>query len=177
MKHTPEVRAYYGAKARYTNPEHRDFIPGVRFLFADFMQFYREIGPRPSTSHSLHRKDRKGNYELGNVLWVARVEREHWLAGTPENVAFHSAKARCSNPKHRDFARYGGRGVKFFFIDFQQFYQELGPRPSPDHSVDRKDNLGNYEPGNVRWATKSEQERNKRPGMKRKRKPRKTTPS
>lgn len=47
-------------------------------------------------------------------------------------------------------------------MSFEQFYEHLGPRPTPKHSVDRKNNDGNYELGNVRWATKSEQMKNKR---------------
>jgi hypothetical protein len=70
------------------------------------------------------------------------------------------AKRRCKNGK--DFANYGGRGIEFRFTGFEQFYAELGPRPSPEHSLDRIDNDGHYEPGNVRWATQSQQQKNKR---------------
>jgi hypothetical protein len=56
---------------------------------------------------------------------------------------------------------YGGRGIKFLFTSFEQFLAELGPRPS-GMSLDRIENDGNYEPGNVRWATRSEQVQNRR---------------
>ncbi len=47
-------------------------------------------------------------------------------------------------------------------MDFELFLQEVGPRPSPKHSIDRIDNNGNYEPGNMRWATPEQQQRNTR---------------
>ena len=57
----------------------------------------------------------------------------------------------------------GGRGIKFLFKNFDEFYAELGPRPSEDHTLDRfPDNDGNYEVGNVRWALPAEQLRNRR---------------
>jgi hypothetical protein len=85
------------------------------------------------------------------------------MKGTPELHAFENAKARCTNPNNRKWKDYGGRGIKFLFTCFGEFYLELGERPSPQHSLDRKENNGHYEPGNVRWATKSEQARNQRP--------------
>jgi hypothetical protein len=76
--------------------------------------------------------------------------------------AFLNAKRRCENPNNKRFYDYGGRGIKFLFSSFQEFKDELGPRPSPDHSVDRINNDGNYEKGNLRWSTRSEQQRNSR---------------
>lgn len=75
-----------------------------------------------------------------------------------------SMRARCRDPGHPNFARYGGRGVVVCarWLSFEAFLSDVGPRPSPLHSIDRIDNDGNYEPGNVRWATAAEQNRNKR---------------
>ena len=79
----------------------------------------------------------------------------------PEYHAWWNAKERCTNPEHQRWYTHGGRGIKFLFATFEEFYAEIGPRPSPAHSLDRKNNDGHYEVGNVRWATRSEQQKNK----------------
>jgi hypothetical protein len=76
--------------------------------------------------------------------------------------AFYSAKNRCTNPKHPRFADYGGRGIEFRFGSFEEFFAELGSKPTRNHSVDRINNDGHYEKGNVRWATRKEQVANRR---------------
>jgi hypothetical protein len=80
---------------------------------------------------------------------------------SPEYRSYTNAHTRCTNPKCKDFRHYGGRGIEFRFASFEQFFAELGPRPV-GKTLDRRENSGHYEPGNVRWATRSEQERNKR---------------
>jgi hypothetical protein len=65
----------------------------------------------------------------------------------------------------RQCRRYGGRGITvspLWVNDFQRFYEDVGPAPTPQHSIDRIDNDGNYEPGNVRWATATQQVHNRR---------------
>lgn len=81
---------------------------------------------------------------------------------SPEFYAFLNAKRRCANPADKRYSDYGGRGIQFKFATFEEFFAEIGPRPSPDHSVDRKDNSGHYEPGNLKWSTRTEQQRNRR---------------
>jgi hypothetical protein len=71
---------------------------------------------------------------------------------------------RCYNPKNNSYHRYGGRGIRVcnrWRDSIHDFYSDIGPRPSPQHSIDRyPNNDGNYEPGNVRWATSKQQARN-----------------
>jgi hypothetical protein len=90
----------------------------------------------------------------------ARVERK-----TPEYKSYISAKQRCNNPNTWNYASYGGRGIEFKFNSFEEWFAELGPRPEPKHlySVNRIDNDGHYEKGNVEWATSKEQRNNRRP--------------
>lgn len=85
----------------------------------------------------------------------------HGAVDTVEYEAYSHAKRRCNIPKDPGYKNYGGRGIEFRFESFPQFLAEIGPRPTPKHSLDRKDNDGHYEIGNVRWATKKEQERNR----------------
>jgi len=87
----------------------------------------------------------------------------HDMSYTPEYHAWQNAKTRCNNPRFPGYKDYGGRGIKFLFDSFEQWFEELGLRPTPDHSVDRINNHGHYEPGNVRWATDQEQHANQRP--------------
>jgi hypothetical protein len=88
---------------------------------------------------------------------------KHGVYGTKEYNAFCSAKARCENPKHHAWKDYGGRGILFLFGSFPEFLKELGPAPTRIHSIDRINNDGHYEPGNVKWSTAKEQAFNRRP--------------
>ena len=83
----------------------------------------------------------------------------------PEYNTWKGMRHRCTNPNHRVYALYGGRGITVcerWAASFQAFLDDVGRKPSPDHSLDRIDVDGNYEPGNVRWATQQDQCRNQR---------------
>jgi hypothetical protein len=84
----------------------------------------------------------------------------HGKSKTSEYEIFCLAKRRCEDTTNKRYDRYGGRGIEFRFTSFEQFYDELGIRPE-GCSVDRINNDGHYEPGNVRWASDKEQANNR----------------
>lgn len=92
---------------------------------------------------------------------IASRSTTHGLSKTSEHHAWSAMIARCTNPTHKQFKDYGGRGIrvaKEWIQNFESFLAHIGPKPSPMHSLDRyPDNNGNYEPGNVRWATSKQQ--------------------
>jgi DNA-binding CsgD family transcriptional regulator len=93
---------------------------------------------------------------------------KHGRTGTPEYITWASMKVRCYKPSNKNYVNYGGRGITVcpeWLDDFEAFLAYMGPRPSPKHSIDRIDNDGNYEPGNVRWADRYVQSRNRRPQL------------
>jgi hypothetical protein len=81
---------------------------------------------------------------------------------TPEWAAYARAKNRCNNPTNASYPRYGGRGIEFLFNSYEEFLNDIGRRPTPQHSLDRIDNSKNYEKGNVQWATAKQQAQNTR---------------
>jgi hypothetical protein len=89
---------------------------------------------------------------------------EKWHEAHPEYRCWRAMRQRCANPKAPNYYLYGGRGITVYegWQDYATFLADVGPRPGREYSLDRIDNNGNYEPGNVRWATRSEQQRNKR---------------
>jgi hypothetical protein len=99
------------------------------------------------------------------------VATKHGMSRSKEYNAWKSMKARCFNPRHQAYENYGGRGITVCekYLPFEGWFPDVGLAPSPDHSLDRIDNDGNYAPGNVHWATRSEQTRNRRPPKQRKR--------
>jgi hypothetical protein len=96
-------------------------------------------------------------------IGLAERNATHEMSYSTEYKSYSHAKDRCLNKKNKKYLDYGGRGIKFLFTSFSQFYSLLGPKPTTKHSLDRENNEGHYEPGNVRWATRKEQANNRRP--------------
>lgn len=93
------------------------------------------------------------------------ASKTHGMTETPEYRIWGGIKTRCFNSRSSSFKNYGGRGIvmcKKWAKSFDAFIADMGTRPSPNHSIERKNTNGNYEPGNCVWATAIEQANNKR---------------
>lgn len=92
-----------------------------------------------------------------------RQNATHGLSKTSTFSIWRSMKQRCLNSKRKDFKNYGGRGITFCkrWESFELFLEDMGERPE-GMSLERNDSNQNYEPSNCRWATPTEQARNRK---------------
>lgn len=91
--------------------------------------------------------------------------RSHEMRNTSEYAAWANMRQRCQNPNNPMYENYGGRGITVnseWDLSFEAFLKDMGPKPSPDLSIERKDVDGNYEVGNCTWGTTADQSNNKR---------------
>jgi hypothetical protein len=120
----------------------------------------RQQGLMDGTSQSCGCLGRERRAEKCTTHGHAR--RNNW---TPEFRAWRSAINRCCNPNDKNWHNYGGRGITIcerWRCSFQAFFEDVGAKPSPGLQIDRIDNDGHYEPGNVRWTTPQQNTANSR---------------
>ena len=113
-----------------------------------------------------------GNTKSCGCFYKERIHEIHLKHG--HNKKKHTSSTykswseliqRCTNPNNKRYERYMGRGITVctrWLNSFENFLEDMGERPSKDHSIDRIDNDGNYEPSNCRWTTYKEQNSNQR---------------
>lgn len=113
---------------------------------------------------------RNGDTKSCGCLNIEKIKEQgyknktHGLSNLKEYAVYKGMVSRCQNKNHDRYHRYGGRGVKVcerWLESFENFYEDMGDRPSSKHQIDRIDNDGDYTPENCRWVTVSENSLNK----------------
>lgn len=127
----------------------------------NFKPFIQDVGLKNNSTDYLFYDSSKDTTDKSIYYWrnyLGKPNREF-----PEYGIWKNMRARCYAPCIAEIRKYQIKGiiVSDRWNDFQNFYEDMGPKPSTAHSIDRIDNDGNYEPGNCRWATDTEQNRNK----------------
>jgi hypothetical protein len=95
---------------------------------------------------------------------ASNIFRKHYLKGTTEYCSWQLMKDRCYNENNKTFKYYGGKGIKVcdeWLNSPKQFVSDMGLKPNREYTIDRINCNGNYEPSNCKWASKSEQSRNR----------------
>lgn len=162
----PHPLYYVWAKIRYRARKTGAYVCPE---WQNFSAFLADVGEKQE-GKLLTLRDNSLGYIKGNLVWVTESEKLSIKTGYKPSVShplytvWRSMISRCTDQASPHFANYGGRGISIcerWRHDFHAFVADMGDRP-PDTSIDRINNDGNYEPSNCRWATKKQQQSNRR---------------
>jgi hypothetical protein len=171
----PSVNQHFGTESENQENKNKiDFI-GKRFGRLIVVEFHSKRGTRGRLfwvckcdcgNNKIVNQD---NLVYGNTSSCGCFKKElhttHGMTASPEYSVWEGIKARCENKNTPNYNNYGGRGIKVYkewSESFEKFYKDMGRRPTGKYTIERKNNNGNYEPGNCKWATYAEQGQNKR---------------
>lgn len=117
---------------------------------------------KPVRMHSLLNGRSKSCKSCANKAKTCNIT--HGLTNSPTYSSWKGMKERCTNENNKKYDYYGGRGVTLCerWHSFNNFLEDMGEKPEKNWHIDRIDVNGNYEPGNCRWITLAENNRNKR---------------
>lgn len=124
-----------------------------------------DCGSNVEVASTILRKGYKNMCDVCRIENIRLGKISHNMSTTNTYKSWIGMKDRVTNKNHIHYKNYGGRGITIYekwINSFENFYKDVGDRPSLKHTLDRIDNDGNYEPGNVKWSTKKEQMRNRR---------------
>jgi hypothetical protein len=189
LRHGKSRTPLYGiwASIKHRLSDERSYEGVVMFKpwvddFAAFEAFIETLGPKPTPQHTLDRIECTGNYEPGNLRWADKATQSqnrtivlngvrkrqnrspHLKCYTPTYRLWVNIKHRLKNSKSYAGIRMHGAWAENF-LAFEAFIETLGPKPTPQHSLDRIECTGDYAPGNLRWADKTTQSENRRSNM------------
>lgn len=139
------------------------FLVAVEFLRPDRYRCICDCGNEVVAYTGNLNKGRNKSCGCWKKMTSKAIHTTHGMSYSDEYKIWQGIRTRCKNPNATSFPRYGGSGITIcerWDNSFDAFHEDMGPRPSKKHSVDRINNDGNYEPSNCRWATPSEQRSN-----------------
>lgn len=140
-------------------------LVAIRYIGRQKWDFQCDCGKVKTINGRAVRSGNSRSCGCGVITAIIRRNFKHGKSTTPEHGVWRDMKKRCYNTKAINFKNYGGRGIfvsEEWIDDFQRFYSDMGPRPTADHQIERRDNDGPYCAGNCHWETRTKQCRNKR---------------